>query len=189
MAKSLVQGPQFEPLILTEQNDEYPQQEFNPFAHDLVVLNGHGSPEIAKNASVGDMISVLSRSNSACREPDRIGNVDEDVPPLILMYDLSPVIAPALLSDTNNATDDSKKIKDSPVAALLHQSPTIIGRNCGSTTIRVATTPIPSISSLEFDSQIRTANHMFSKNPKPTASGNTNITRYFTASIAVGRRS
>jgi hypothetical protein len=93
MARSFVQGPRFEPLLLTDQNDEHPQQDFNPFAHDIVVLNGHGSPEIAKNASVGDMISVLSRSNSACRERNLIEDGDGDgaVPPLILMYDLSHI--------------------------------------------------------------------------------------------------
>jgi len=79
MAGSGVQGPQFEPLLCTDQNDDYPQT-FNPFAHDIIVLNGLGRPEIAKDASVEEMIKVLGRSNYACRESG-----DSNVPPLILM--------------------------------------------------------------------------------------------------------
>jgi hypothetical protein len=86
MARSVVQGLHLEPLLCKDQNDEYPPHEFAPFCHDIVVLNNHGRPEIARNASVGDMIGVLNRSNSACRDLDRIE--DTDVPPLILMYAL-----------------------------------------------------------------------------------------------------
>lgn len=77
------QVPVFEPLLIQMRTCGQLERPFNPVAHDLIVIGHEGVPRIARNASAGQMISVLRCSNNRGAGIQDIEN--DDVAALALM--------------------------------------------------------------------------------------------------------
>ena len=78
------QSPQFEPLFGPNPTCDQIERPFTPAAHDLIVINQDGQPQIAKNASAAQMIDILQSSNSWCAGAH--GGDSGDMAALTLMY-------------------------------------------------------------------------------------------------------
>ncbi len=70
MMSANTQEPQFEPLRCQSRAQCTYEKPFSPVAHDLIIMGQDGRSKIARNASVGQMINVLSRLSS-CSDAGR----------------------------------------------------------------------------------------------------------------------
>ena len=66
--------PYFEPLRCQSRAQCMYEKPFDPVAHDLIVTGEDGRPKIARNASVGQMIDVLSQFNGSCSDAGSSGD-------------------------------------------------------------------------------------------------------------------
>jgi hypothetical protein len=68
--------PQLEPFVCRSHSLEQLERPFTHIAHDLIILNQNGDPQIAKNASASQMINALQRSNKSYASK---GDENEDI--------------------------------------------------------------------------------------------------------------
>ena len=79
-----LQAPQFEPLFGPNSTHDQIERPFTPVAHDLIVINQDGQPQIARNTSAAQMIDILQSSNSRCASAH--GGDRDNIAALTLMY-------------------------------------------------------------------------------------------------------
>ena len=77
------QAPQFEPLFGPNSTHDQIERPFTPVAHDLIVINQDGQPQIARNTSAQQMIEILQSSNTRCASAH--GGDRDDIATLTLM--------------------------------------------------------------------------------------------------------